>query len=35
MEAVDRIKPGDPARNGQVTNPDRVRSMRIAADLRG
>ncbi|GGG28772.1 peptidyl-prolyl cis-trans isomerase [Caldovatus sediminis] len=35
MEAVDRIKPGDPARNGQVTNPDRIRSMKVAADLRG
>ncbi len=35
MEAVDRIKPGDPARNGLVTNPDRIRSMKVAADIRG
>ncbi|MBB5689911.1 peptidylprolyl isomerase [Roseomonas alkaliterrae] len=34
MEAVDRIKRGDPARNGVVTNPDRIRSARIAADIR-
>ncbi|MBW8270021.1 peptidylprolyl isomerase [Caldovatus aquaticus] len=35
MEAVDRIKPGDPARGGLVSNPDRIRSMKVAADIRG
>jgi peptidylprolyl isomerase len=35
MDAVDRIKRGDQARNGQVANPpDRIRSMRVAADAR-
>jgi len=32
MEFVDAIKKGDPARNGAVTNPDRVVRMQIAAD---
>ena len=32
MEAVDRIKRGDQARNGVVVGPDRIQSMRIAAD---
>jgi len=35
MEAVDRIKRGDQARNGQVANPpDRIIAMRVAADAR-
>ncbi len=33
MEAVDRIKPGDGA-NGMVRDPDRIRTMRVAADVR-
>jgi peptidylprolyl isomerase len=32
MEHVDRIKKGDPARNGMVANPDRIVSIRVAAD---
>src|SRR5579885_3557811 len=34
MEHVDRIKKGDPMRNGMVANPDRIISMRVAADGR-
>ena len=34
MDAVDKIKRGDQARNGVVTNPDRIRTARIAADIR-
>jgi len=35
MDAVDRIKRGDLARNGQVANPpDRIIAMRVAADAR-
>lgn len=33
MEFVDNIKRGDPAQNGAVTDPDRIISARIAADL--
>jgi peptidylprolyl isomerase len=33
MEAVDKIKRGDPP-NGIVRGPDRLRSMRVAADIR-
>jgi len=33
MEAVDKIKRGDPP-NGIVRDPDRLRSMRVAADIR-
>jgi peptidylprolyl isomerase len=33
MDAVDRIKRGAPG-SGTVTNPDRIRSARIAADIR-
>jgi peptidylprolyl isomerase len=33
MEAVDRIRRGAPG-SGTVTNPDRIRSARIAADIR-
>jgi len=32
MEYVDQIKKGDPARNGAVTNPDRIIKMQVAAD---
>jgi peptidylprolyl isomerase len=32
MEAVERIKRGDAGRNGVVVGPDRIQSMRIAAD---
>jgi len=32
MEYVDQIKKGDPARNGAVTNPDRIVKMQVAAD---
>jgi peptidylprolyl isomerase len=34
MEAVDRIRRGDQARNGQVREPDRLVRMRVAADAR-
>jgi peptidylprolyl isomerase len=34
MEAVDKIKKGDPARNGTVTDPDRIQRMQVAADAR-
>jgi peptidylprolyl isomerase len=33
MEFVDAIKEGDPARNGSVAEPDRIVTMRIAADV--
>jgi peptidylprolyl isomerase len=32
MEYVDEIKKGDPARNGAVTDPDKIIKMQIAAD---
>jgi cyclophilin family peptidyl-prolyl cis-trans isomerase len=32
MKAVDAIKKGDPAHNGQVTDPDRIIRMQVAAD---
>ncbi len=34
MEAVDRIKRGNPAANGTVTGPDRMVRVRVAADIR-
>jgi peptidylprolyl isomerase len=34
MEAVDKIKKGDPARNGTVSNPDRIVKMQVAADAK-
>lgn len=34
MDAVDKIKRGDRASNGIVRDPDRLRSMRVAADIR-
>ncbi|HVH76011.1 MAG TPA: peptidylprolyl isomerase [Stellaceae bacterium] len=33
MEFVDAIKQGDPARNGSVAQPDRIVTMRVAADI--
>ena len=33
MEHVDRIKKGDEARNGSVSNPDKIVTMRVAADV--
>jgi peptidylprolyl isomerase len=33
MEYVDKIKKGDPARNGTVTNPDKIVKMQVAADV--
>src|SRR6201982_2944731 len=32
MDNVDKIKKGDPARNGAVTNPDKIIKMQVAAD---
>jgi peptidylprolyl isomerase len=32
MDFVDKIKKGDPARNGSVTNPDKIVKMQVAAD---
>ena len=32
MEHVDRIKKGDPAKNGMVADPDRIVRIRVAAD---
>ena len=32
MEYVDKIKKGDPAHNGTVTNPDKIIKMQVAAD---
>ena len=34
MDVVDKIKKGDPARNGQVTSPDKIVKMQLAADAR-
>jgi peptidylprolyl isomerase len=33
MELVDRIKKGDPAANGSVSNPDRMLRVRLLADI--
>jgi peptidylprolyl isomerase len=33
MEAVDRIKPGDPAENGIVGKPDKLIRMQVQADI--
>jgi peptidylprolyl isomerase len=33
MEYVDQLKKGDPARNGTVTNPDKIVKMQVAADV--
>jgi peptidylprolyl isomerase len=32
MEYIDKIKKGDPARNGAVANPDKIIKMQVAAD---
>jgi peptidylprolyl isomerase len=32
MELIDKIKKGDPARNGAVANPDKIVRMQVAAD---
>jgi peptidylprolyl isomerase len=32
MDNIDKIKKGDPARNGAVANPDKIIKMRVAAD---
>ena len=34
MDVVDKIKKGDQARNGQVTNPDKIVKMQLAAGAR-
>jgi peptidylprolyl isomerase len=33
MEFVDKIKKGDPARNGMVSDPDKILKMQLAADV--
>ena len=33
MEFVDKIKKGDPANNGKVTNPDKILKMQVVADV--
>jgi peptidylprolyl isomerase len=33
MEHVDAIKKGNPSRNGSVTDPDKIISMKVAADV--
>ena len=35
MEHVDSIKKGDESRNGSVSNPDKIVTMRVAADVEG
>jgi peptidylprolyl isomerase len=34
MELVDKIKKGSEANNGAVSNPDRIKQMRVAADVK-
>ena len=34
MQYVDNIKKGDPQDNGSVTNPDKIVSLRVAADVK-
>ncbi|MGQ0677424.1 MAG: peptidylprolyl isomerase [Rhodospirillales bacterium] len=34
MEFVDRIKKGTSANNGSVANPDKIKQMRVAADVK-
>ena len=34
MEFVDKIKKGSSANNGSVTNPDKIKTMRVAADVK-
>jgi peptidylprolyl isomerase len=33
MEHIDAIKKGDSRRNGSVTDPDRIVTLRVAADV--
>ena len=33
MEFIDKIKKGDPARNGSVSDPDKIIKMQVAADV--
>jgi peptidylprolyl isomerase len=33
MEYVDRLKKGDPANNGMVTNPDKIIKLQVASDV--
>ena len=35
MEFVDKIKKGDGSRNGSVSDPDKIVTMRVAADVEG
>lgn len=35
MEFVDKIKKGSESNNGAVSNPDKIRQMRVAADVKG
>ena len=35
MEFVDKIKKGDESRNGSVSDPDKIVTMRVAADVEG
>lgn len=35
MEFVDKIKKGTAENNGAVSNPDRIKQMRVAADVKG
>jgi peptidylprolyl isomerase len=34
MEFVDKIKRGSSARNGEVTNPDKIVKLRVQADVK-
>ena len=34
MDVVDKIKKGDESDNGQVTNPDKIITLRVAADVK-
>jgi peptidylprolyl isomerase len=33
MDVVDKLKKGDPQANGTVTGPDKIVSVRVAADV--
>ena len=35
MEFVDQIKKGDQSKNGTVSNPDKIVTIRVAADVDG
>jgi len=35
MEFVDKIKKGSSSNNGSVTDPDKIKQMRVAADVKG